>query len=224
MNIRLIWLYGCLLIGIVTGGGIGYDKGGILLSLFFAFIGAFIGMLAAWLIMQILYGGEVRERERQEQEEIHKKEEIARIEKLIPKILNLMEKCQELNNEEQFYVAHKTLDNSYDKLNALKGTNYKPKFEFIKEKFEEKTYQKQQNNRNTYESEKSEKQRYYEILESKPSDDFDTIKRNYRRLAKEYHPDSLGSNASESIKQFAKEKAQQINGAFDAIKKERGVK
>ncbi len=65
---------------------------------------------------------------------------------------------------------------------------------------------------------------YYKILECNPNEDFEIIKRNYRRLAKEFHPDSLGSNASESIKQMAKEKAQQINGAFDSIKKERGIK
>ena len=224
MNSRLIWLYGCLVIGVVTGGSIGYDKGGILLLIFFAFIGAFIGMLAAWLIMQILYGGEVRERKKQEQAEAHRKAEIIRIEKIIPEILTTMKKAQDEGFKEQFYELHKILDDAHSKLNVLKGTNYNPKFDFKEKEFGGQNDQKQQNNRKTYDSDKSEKQKYYEILQCKISDDFEMIKRNYRKLAKEYHPDSLGSNASASIQQFAKEQAQRINEAYEQIKKERGMK
>lgn len=64
----------------------------------------------------------------------------------------------------------------------------------------------------------------YTTLESTPQDDFDIIKRNYRRLLMEYHPDKLGSNASTSIQNHAKEMSQKLNEAYEIIKKQRGVK
>lgn len=64
----------------------------------------------------------------------------------------------------------------------------------------------------------------YSILESSEEDDFETIKINYRRLVRQYHPDHLGSNASEAIHKHAKEMSQKINDAYGAIKKMRGVK
>jgi len=64
---------------------------------------------------------------------------------------------------------------------------------------------------------------WYAVLECSPHDDNDTIKRQYKRLAIEYHPDRLASfNLSPAIVQLAKEKLQQINEAYDFIKKQRG--
>ncbi|MCW5921444.1 MAG: DnaJ domain-containing protein [Saprospiraceae bacterium] len=67
-------------------------------------------------------------------------------------------------------------------------------------------------------------QKYYTLLESRPQDDFDAIKRNYRRLVREFHPDHLGTNASDAMHKYAKEMSQKINEAYEIIKKQRGIK
>jgi len=61
---------------------------------------------------------------------------------------------------------------------------------------------------------------YYKTLESTKTDSFDVVKKNYRRLMKEYHYDSIVSQglSEEKIKE-AEEKTQQINEAYSAIKK-----
>jgi len=60
---------------------------------------------------------------------------------------------------------------------------------------------------------------YYEELESKSSDDMATIKKNYRRLIKEYHYDSIASkDLPQKMVEFAKEKTQKLNEAYSAIK------
>ncbi len=60
---------------------------------------------------------------------------------------------------------------------------------------------------------------YYETLESKSSDEMDVIKKNYRRLIKEYHYDSIASkDLPEAMVKFAKEKTQSLNEAYSAIK------
>ena len=62
--------------------------------------------------------------------------------------------------------------------------------------------------------------RYYEILECSKEDDFATIKKNYRRLMKQYHYDNLVSqNLSEDELEKAKQKSQDINEAYEALKK-----
>jgi len=65
--------------------------------------------------------------------------------------------------------------------------------------------------------------RYYEILESSSSDNMDVIKKNYRRLVKEYHYDSIASkNLPEDMLKFAQKKTQDLNEAYNAIKEARG--
>lgn len=61
--------------------------------------------------------------------------------------------------------------------------------------------------------------KYYEVLESKETDDFATIKKNYRRLIKQYHYDSIASKdlPPEMVK-FAEEKTLELNEAYAAIK------
>lgn len=62
--------------------------------------------------------------------------------------------------------------------------------------------------------------RYYEILESSSNDPLDTIKKNYRRLIKEYHYDSIASKGlPEDMLKFAEEKTKELNEAYDAIKR-----
>lgn len=64
---------------------------------------------------------------------------------------------------------------------------------------------------------------YYKVLESSEEDDLSTIKKNYRRLIKMYHYDTLASqNLPEEELKKAQEKTQELNEAYDAIKKAKG--
>jgi hypothetical protein len=64
---------------------------------------------------------------------------------------------------------------------------------------------------------------YYAELESDPSDDFSVVKKNYRRLMKEHHYDSLVSKGlPKDILEFSQEKTKRLNEAYAAIKEARG--
>ena len=64
----------------------------------------------------------------------------------------------------------------------------------------------------------------YQILGSQPTDSFITIKKRYRELAKKYHPDLVKlENLSDMEIRYLKYKIQEINNAYDDIKKERGI-
>lgn len=64
----------------------------------------------------------------------------------------------------------------------------------------------------------------YEILGSAESDDFATIKKAYRRLVKQYHPDYMHSKGlDDSEIQKATEKMQEINAAYEEIKRRRDL-
>ena len=59
----------------------------------------------------------------------------------------------------------------------------------------------------------------YEILGVKESDDMDTIKKAYRKLIREYHPDIISSqNKDEAYMEEATAKTQEINQAYQIIK------
>ncbi|MGY6649013.1 TerB family tellurite resistance protein [Wenyingzhuangia sp. IMCC45574] len=62
----------------------------------------------------------------------------------------------------------------------------------------------------------------YKVLEVAKSDDNDTIKKAYRKLVKQHHPDKLRHLGEEHLK-GAQEKFQKIQEAYDTIKKERGI-
>jgi len=65
--------------------------------------------------------------------------------------------------------------------------------------------------------------KYYETLESKSTDEFDVIKKNYRRLIKQFHYDSIASkNLPDEMVKFAEQKTQDLNEAYSAIKAARG--
>lgn len=65
----------------------------------------------------------------------------------------------------------------------------------------------------------------YKILGVAPSSDPATIKRAYRKLMNEHHPDKLMSKGlPKEMLEAAKKRAQEIQAAYDAIKLHRGFK
>ena len=63
---------------------------------------------------------------------------------------------------------------------------------------------------------------YYAELECSPSDDFSIVKKNYRRLMKEHHYDSLVSKGlPKDMLEFSEEKTKRLNEAYNAIKEAR---
>lgn len=64
---------------------------------------------------------------------------------------------------------------------------------------------------------------YYAELESTSSDDFSVVKKNYRRLMKEHHYDSLVSKGlPKDMLEFSEEKTKRLNEAYAAIKELKG--
>jgi len=65
----------------------------------------------------------------------------------------------------------------------------------------------------------------YQALGVKESDSNAVIKRSYRRLVREFHPDKLmGQGVPEDMIKIATERSQEIQVAYDLIKKDRGMK
>lgn len=62
----------------------------------------------------------------------------------------------------------------------------------------------------------------YKILEVEPNATNDEVKKAYRRLAVEYHPDKV-AYLGEEFRKAANEKFQKLNEAYEKIKKERGI-
>jgi len=61
--------------------------------------------------------------------------------------------------------------------------------------------------------------RHYATLGCEPGDDLETVKRAYRRLSREYHPDTVeGKGMSREFVEFAKRRMQEINEAYRAIR------
>jgi DnaJ like chaperone protein len=67
-------------------------------------------------------------------------------------------------------------------------------------------------------------EKYYAILGTTSRASDDEIKRQYRRLVKEYHPDTIASKGlPEEFTKFASDKFREIQEAYDAVKQERGT-
>ena len=63
----------------------------------------------------------------------------------------------------------------------------------------------------------------YKLLGVSPNDDMATIKKAYRKLVRQYHPDIIKSQGkSEAYIKEATQKTQEINQAYEMIKKARG--
>jgi len=64
---------------------------------------------------------------------------------------------------------------------------------------------------------------YYAELECSSSDEFSVVKKNYRRLMKEHHYDSLVSKGlPKEMLEFSEEKTKRLNEAYAAIKELKG--
>lgn len=62
----------------------------------------------------------------------------------------------------------------------------------------------------------------YKILEINPDASNEEVKKAYKKMAIKYHPDKV-SHLGEDVQRQAKEKFQQLNAAYEQIKKERGM-
>ena len=63
---------------------------------------------------------------------------------------------------------------------------------------------------------------FWQILGIEPTATDEEVKRAYREMAKKNHPD-LVSNLGEDVRKVAEKKFQEINAAYEAIKKQRGM-
>ena len=63
----------------------------------------------------------------------------------------------------------------------------------------------------------------YKVLGIEPSATDDEVKKAYRKMAVKFHPDKV-TQMGEEYQKGAKEKFQKIQDAYDAIKKQRGMK
>ncbi len=67
-------------------------------------------------------------------------------------------------------------------------------------------------------------EKYYAILGTTSRASDDEIKRQYRKLVKEYHPDTIASKGlPEEFTKFANDKFREIQEAYDAVKQERNL-
>jgi DnaJ like chaperone protein len=67
-------------------------------------------------------------------------------------------------------------------------------------------------------------EKYYAILECNRNDSNEQIKKQYRKLVSDYHPDKIASKGlPEEFTKFANDKFREIKEAYDMIKKERGI-
>lgn len=64
----------------------------------------------------------------------------------------------------------------------------------------------------------------YAVLGIAPDAGEHDIKRAYRKLMSQHHPDKLGSDVPDELKRRAEERAREINAAYERIKSERGLK
>ena len=95
---------------------------------------------------------------------------------------------------------------------------------YLNDLYHEFEQTKQEDTRH-YQSENLTINQHYEILKCKPSKSDDEVKKAYREMAKQYHPDIISSKGlAEDFILFANQKFKEINAAYEAIKKHRGMK
>jgi len=68
-------------------------------------------------------------------------------------------------------------------------------------------------------------QKYYAILGCDINDSNEQIKKQYRKLVSDYHPDKIASKGlPDEFTKFANDKFREIQEAYEVIKKERGIR
>jgi DnaJ like chaperone protein len=68
-------------------------------------------------------------------------------------------------------------------------------------------------------------EKYYAILGCNSNDSNEHIKKQYRRLVSDYHPDKIASKGlPEEFTKFANDKFREIQEAYETIKKERNIR
>ncbi|NCB02289.1 MAG: molecular chaperone DnaJ [Spirochaetia bacterium] len=78
---------------------------------------------------------------------------------------------------------------------------------------------------NRYSSVSASPSKAYSVLNLTPSATDEEVKKAYRKLSIEFHPDTIASKGlPEEFTRFATEKFRAISDAYEAIKKERGLK
>ncbi len=66
-------------------------------------------------------------------------------------------------------------------------------------------------------------EKHYAVLGVSPQDSNDEIKKAYRQLVREYHPDTIASKGlPEEFNKFAADKFREIQEAYEAVRQERG--
>ena len=71
----------------------------------------------------------------------------------------------------------------------------------------------------------TESDRYYAIIGCDRNDSSQQIKKQYRKLVSDYHPDKIASKGlPEEFTKFANDKFREIQEAYEVIKKERGIR
>jgi DnaJ like chaperone protein len=71
----------------------------------------------------------------------------------------------------------------------------------------------------------TDSERFYAVLSCSRKDSDEAIKSRYRKLVREYHPDTIASKGlPEEFITFANEKFREIQESYEAVKKERGIK
>lgn len=91
--------------------------------------------------------------------------------------------------------------------------------------YQQGSQHQQGNHQGSYHSSAPSLSDAYKVLGVSESDDQNTVKRAYRKLMNEHHPDKLVSKGlPPEMMEVAKEKAQQIQAAYDLICKHKGWK
>ena len=68
-------------------------------------------------------------------------------------------------------------------------------------------------------------EKYYAILGCNSNDSNEHIKKQYRKLVSDYHPDKIASKGlPEEFTKFANNKFREIQEAYETIKKERNIR
>ncbi|RZB37009.1 MAG: DnaJ like chaperone protein [Desulfobacteraceae bacterium Eth-SRB2] len=68
-------------------------------------------------------------------------------------------------------------------------------------------------------------EKYYAVLGCDRNDSNEHIKKQYRKLVSDYHPDKIASKGlPEEFGKFASDKFREIQSAYEEIKKEKGIK